>query len=224
MKVLVDVQALQSPLSRERGIGRYARGLIQALHDSRPVWDIVTVENASLPSPAGLNNFHPCAFKPALARGPDTVLANARLYGDWLAAQRPDVILLLHTQDEQVLLPEFSGPHPRIACILYDVIPLLFADHYLRDAKTRKQYAAGFRALCRCDDIMAISRTSADDFRRIVPECADRVTVIGSGVAAYFSPGPADTGPASGGFPIRDDFLLYVGGFDFRKNWKVALE
>jgi glycosyltransferase involved in cell wall biosynthesis len=224
MKVLVDVQALQSPVSKERGIGRYAHGLVQALCDCRPAWDIVTVESAWLPRAGGLSNYRRGVFKLPLVRAPDTALVNSRLYGDWLATQKPDVILLLHTQDEQVLLPEFSRPHPRVVGILYDVIPLLFADHYLRDARTRKQYAAGFRALCRCDDIMAISGASGDDFRRIAPERAGRVTVIGGGVAAYFSQRSTDQEPAPRHFAIREGFLLYVGGFDFRKNWRVALE
>jgi glycosyltransferase involved in cell wall biosynthesis len=223
MKVLIDVQALQSPLSRERGIGRYARGLVQALRTSRPAWNIATVANDALPGLVGLNDFH-FLFKPPLPTAPEMSEVNARFYGDWLIAQKPDVVLFLHTQDEHVLLPRFAGPHPRMAGVLYDVIPLLFADQYLRNRKTRDQYAHGFRALCACDDIMAISRASADDFRRVAPDCGNRLTVIGGAVDPYFSPESTDQEPAPGHLPVRGDFMLYVGGFDFRKNWKTALE
>jgi glycosyltransferase involved in cell wall biosynthesis len=224
MKVLIDVQALQSPLSSGRGIGRYARGLLQALHAFRPAWDIAAIANDSLPAIRDLHNSRYSFFKPPLPRGPDTIDVNARFYGDWLIAQKPDVVLLLHTQDEHVLLPRFAGPHPRMAGILYDVIPLLFADQYLRNGRTRNQYANGFRTLCACDEILAISRTSADDLRRIAPDCADRTTVIGGGVDQFFSPGSSEEESARKRLPIRDDFLLYVGGFDFRKNWMIALE
>jgi glycosyltransferase involved in cell wall biosynthesis len=224
MKVLIDVQALQSPLSRERGIGRYACGLLQALRDCRPAWEITAVANDSLPPFGGLNNCRNCLFKPPLPCTPDTKEVNTRFYGDWLTGQSPDVVILLHTQDEYLLLPRFDGPHPRIACVLYDVIPLLFANQYLRNKRVRSGYADGFRALLGCHDIMAISRSSANDFQRIAPECGNRLTVIGGGVDPYFSPGPAGEESAPNRLPIGENFLLYVGGFDFRKNWQTAME
>jgi glycosyltransferase involved in cell wall biosynthesis len=223
MKVLIDVQALQSPLSSGRGIGRYARGLIRALCESRPDWDIVAVEHDALPRLGPFNELRHCLFKDPLARAQETNELNARFYGDWLTAQKPDVCVLLHTQDKHVLLPRFTDPHPRMAGVLYDVIPLLFADQYLRDGGVRNQYAEGFRTLCACQDILAISDASADDFRRIAPDCGDRLTVIGGAVDQYFSPG-SDDEAAPEHLPLCGDFLLYVGGFDFRKNWKIALE
>ena len=86
MKVLIDVQALQSPLSAERGIGRYARGLVRALRNCRPAWNITLIENDCLECPRGVNDFRRSTFKPPLALASDTTEVNARFYGDWLAA------------------------------------------------------------------------------------------------------------------------------------------
>src|SRR5262249_1559621 len=140
MKILIDVQALQSPLSCGRGIGRYARGLLHAMRASRPAWHIATVQHDALPRLTDLSEFDHSVFRPPLPLAPRPNELNARVYGDWLTAQKSDVVLLLHTQDEHILLPQFTGPHPRMAGILYDVIPLLFAEQYLRNGRVRKQY------------------------------------------------------------------------------------
>ncbi|HMF14348.1 MAG TPA: hypothetical protein VKE94_18655, partial [Gemmataceae bacterium] len=48
MRLFIDGQAMQSPDTRNRGIGRYSRNLVAALAAARPGWHIELVQSTHL--------------------------------------------------------------------------------------------------------------------------------------------------------------------------------
>jgi glycosyltransferase involved in cell wall biosynthesis len=106
---------------------------------------------------------------------------------------------------------------------LYDLIPLIFADHYLRDQRFRVSYDTRLELIRQADQILAISQATAVDAIERLNVPAERVHVIHAGVSdrfarMYTSPHAAWRDLARHFVAIRPGFLLYVGGFDFRKN------
>src|SRR5947209_6026471 len=117
MHLVIDAQALQSPASRGRGIGRYAANLISALAASRPGWHIELVENGHL-AHVPRTGLPVHRFEPPLSDAESHRDTNERYYADWLSARAPDAILLTTCFDRHVLLPHFTRPRPRLFSLL----------------------------------------------------------------------------------------------------------
>src|SRR5713226_2880693 len=124
MDLLIDGQALQTPSSAHRGIGRYARNLLRALGIACPTWKITVVQNSRLPAidPGQIAGLSIISFDPPLRMEKANATANELFYGDWLCAQHPDGILLPSIFEREGILPSFIGPRPKLACVLYDLI------------------------------------------------------------------------------------------------------
>jgi glycosyltransferase involved in cell wall biosynthesis len=231
MDLLIDVQALQSPTTRQRGIDRYARNLIAALGQVRPAWRIELVQTAHWPGidAARLTDLPLCRFHPPLEFALDHREANECYYADWLTARRPDAILLTNIFDDQVIVPRFMGARPSVFAVLYDIIPLIFHDHYLITRAERANYGDRLRCLLAADGVLAISKATAADLRSVVGEPLPKLTVLGGASDPAFA-SPPDVECEHAPEQLREElglakeFILYVGGFDWRKNLKGAME
>ena len=114
MDLLIDGQALQTPDSRHRGVGRYGRNLLAALAAARPRWKMAVVQNEQLEPIAGnLGGLPVLPLRPPLTPEPSHAEANARYYADWLCAWAPRRILLLNCFEWKAIKPTFVGPRPR---------------------------------------------------------------------------------------------------------------
>jgi glycosyltransferase involved in cell wall biosynthesis len=112
---------------------------------------------------------------------------------------------------------------------LYDLIPLIFSDHYLNDPVMRTRYQARAELVRRADHVLAISQTTAQDATEHLEISPDRITVITAGATEKFAkmyrtPADAWSVLASRLTTIRPGFILYVAGFEFRKNLKRVME
>ena len=93
---------------------------------------------------------------------------------------------LHRTLDE--LWPAWArGSHVCTVVTLYDLIPLVFPDHYLRDAVIRTRYETRAELVRRADRVLAISQTTADDAAERLGIEADRISVIGAGATEKFA-------------------------------------
>ncbi|HEY7312548.1 MAG TPA: glycosyltransferase family 1 protein [Gemmataceae bacterium] len=231
MHLLIDGQALQTSSSRLRGIGRYSSNLLRALAVARPDWRIEVVQNRALPPVpdddlAGLPVLN---FPPPLPAANEHREANERYYADWLTARGSDGVLVLsHCEGWEAVVPWFCGPRPHVFGIAYDLIPLLYPEHYLTDYGTSNWYAHRFRHLLRCDALLAISEATARDVRTLGGEQAPPVVNIAGAVDPLFAPlSPEEMAacaePVRQRHGLKREFLLYVGALDYRKNVRGAI-
>ncbi len=231
MNLFVDIQALQSPRTRRRGIDRYARNLITALVVARPSWRIalVTSEHLEPADPAGLPDLPHYAFRPPLPIRREHVEANERCFADWLTGLAPDAVLIASFFDDQVLVPRFTGARPTISAVLYDLIPLLFPQEYLCTPDDLAVYASRFRRLMHTDALLCISEATARDLRMLAPGHTAKLFAIGGAPDPCFQPCSATEleryrSQFRAQWGLSREFFLYVGGFDFRKNLHGTLE
>jgi glycosyltransferase involved in cell wall biosynthesis len=106
---------------------------------------------------------------------------------------------------------------------LYDLIPLIFPDEYLRTPGMRAFYSARVEMIRHVDGILALSQHTARDAVEYLHVSPDRVHVINAGTnenfAAMYPTATAVWEHMSRHLAdVRPGFLLYVGGADFRKN------
>jgi glycosyltransferase involved in cell wall biosynthesis len=230
MFLLIDGQALQTPTSRHRGIGRYTSNLIRALVRARPHWRIEVVCNSNYKAiPLDWVGGAPLLeFRPPLPLTEESKTANARYYADWLAAHAPDAILLPSCFETDGVVPWFDRRRPPVFVVMYDLIPLVFADHYLTDRGAVSCYAHHFRLALNSDGLLAISEATARDVRLLArPDCPPVVNMAGAPDPA-FAPLPDDELAAALGrvrqrVRLDREFILFVGGEDFRKNMGNAV-
>jgi glycosyltransferase involved in cell wall biosynthesis len=231
MHLLIDGQALQTPTSRHRGIGRYSSNLLRALAAARPDWRIEIVQNSALPpiAPSDRAGLPILSFSPPAHRVRELCELNERYYADWLTARGPDGVLLLsHCEGWEAVVPSFCGARPRVFGIAYDLIPLVFPEHYLTDFPTAHWYAHRFRQFLRSDALLAISEATAQDVRALSGGATPQVVNIAGAVDPLFSPlSPNELAARAERlrqrFALHRDFILYVGAPDYRKNLHGAI-
>lgn len=232
MFLLIDAQALQTQNSRNRGVGRYARALICQIHSMYPDWQIELVENTHLPAIIAevRSQFSIRRFTPPLASGyqfPANRELNELYYADWLCSQAADVCLFCNVFEHEAVVPCFTEVRPpKTAAILYDLIPLLFDQEYLCRPDDAALYAHRFRQLCQMDLLLAISQSTRKDFLDLEIINAPQVVNIRGATSGDFTLPSADEDARRKlrRLDLQEDFILYVGGCDYRKNMRGAIE
>ncbi len=145
----------------------------------------------------------------------------------------------------QALFPsELAAHRPRLGAIMYDLIPWLFPEVYLRDAEAAHTYLRLIPVLPHLDKVFTISESVRRDVIAIANLDPRRVVTIYGGfdeerwpvdpTDVDSDPTVVDPGGQSGtygshpslliendegeSFAVPTPFWLYVGGDDFRKN------
>ena len=212
MAVYVDVQGVQSKDHGERGIARYILETSKSLTVDHPgVVDAFTV-NPYLAVPFSL--------EPLLAAGrlhPQPAIRP--LPGDVLHVASP---FEMHVPMRQLWPSAFRHSGVRLAVTLYDLIPLLQRELYLADRQTALTYESRLQLVRSADLLLCISESTAQDAVSHLGIAEDRIRVVHAGVQPAFSPArdrAATTSAAREAVPgLRDEFVLYTGGLDLRKN------
>jgi glycosyltransferase involved in cell wall biosynthesis len=217
--ICLDAQGAQSPHHHDRGIARYIAEHVRALHRAQPEALHSVLLNPMLPLTGNMS----------------WLLGSGRLgwaTEDRRVAQRPEHLPaiyhvmspfeLQHTLDE--LWPAWARRSDvRTVVTLYDIIPLVFPDHYLRDPVIRTRYQTRAELVRRADHVLAISQTTADDAIERLGIRPERVSVVNAGATEKFAnmhDSPKAAWDVLGRClnSIRPGFVLYVAGFEFRKN------
>lgn len=230
----VNVDALISPHSYGRGIGRYVSGLLKNLLRSDKVNRYVffaSGEAHSAASDAALRDLEKL-LGAAEARilpqftgldvGARTVMREQSLRG--LAA---DVVLetspFLGVLGYPPLAHDLRGTPT--ATILYDLIPYALPDLYLTEPTSYATYSEHLLSLHRADAVLCISEWTANDAVGLLGLDTGRVRTISSGLDALFAPRQnIDTRTDLTPLGVTRDFVLYVGGDDPRKNISGLVE
>jgi len=107
---------------------------------------------------------------------------------------------------------------------VYDVIPLLFPDHYLnrKHLDWRIYYAAMRRAdrWNKCTHIIAISEAAKATISEHLGVPDEKITVVYTGIdhRLFRTAAPDTIARVRKNFALERPFFLYLGGYDYRKN------
>ena len=215
MSVLFDIQGVQSRAHGERGIARYLIELATALEDARP--DLVShfLVNRDLPVPVAVKR-----------------LGHGKVeFAESVHPERRGIFHIGSPVELEVSIDRLWPPamrRQRYAVTVYDLIPLLFPDIYLRDPWQRRRYQVRLELMRRADRVLAISKTTASDVIERLGVAPERVVVVGAGVSDRFRRAPSRAAAQEEAMRemqwLEPDYLLYTGGIEPRKNIDRLLE
>jgi len=228
-RIAIDIQALQTDDSKDRGRGQYLSHLVPKVLEIDKRNDYVLVVNANLPLPEvtawpphRLLRFHGPMGRDKFS---ETLALLALLYN------RVDIFHIGSPLEEgSAIIPQFGKLRPRhVVCTLYDLIPYIFHEHYLAEnAPFESIYGYRLANIRRADRIFAISehtRKDAIQYLRLAPK---KVITVGTGVDPFFRAFSVDRERWKRAlrekFGIDGKFLFYTGGSDWRKNITGLIE
>lgn len=242
MKIIADLQACQSIPHRDRGIGRYARTLASNMQQLLGAQSCMLGLNSAIPGtiepvraalPPETRIFtweglrHIEAINPAKRGSRDA--ANL-LREEAFRAHAPAMVhvgsLFEGYFDDVVVDIPVSAAAP-VAVTLYDLIPLIHQDVYLKDDAFRAWYLSRTQLLKRADLILAISESTKREAIEYLGIPEHRVVSISSAADPMFQRleiGAEARDALLHRYALDGRFLLYTGGIDPRKNIDRLIE
>ena len=239
MRIVLDMQGAQTE-SRFRGIGRYTLALAQAIARNRGEHEVILALNSLFP-----DTIEPirAAFDGLLpqenilvwyAPGPVGVCVPGNTWRReaaelireaFLASLKPDVVhisSLFEGYDDAVTsIGRFDQTTP-VSVSLYDLIPLLNPDHYLKpNPDYEHYYLSKVGDLRRASLLLAISESSRQEGLAHLGVQEENVVNISSAADAHFRPVSVSEEQAQAlqcKFGLSRPFVLYTGAADERKN------
>lgn len=230
MRIGIDMLGNQSS-SRNRGIGRYTRNLVSQLLTRHARHEYFLYCYEGLP---GVEDSWP--GKPQFRTiGCDSADADLRDCANRIAAENPDRLdVLLQTTPLECfrghIPPAKSFSAPKLAAILYDLIPMLFQDLYLADPQYSRRYFQAVRHLRQYDLLLAISDASRLDGLRVLQLSSDQVATIGAASDGEFffpdrsQPVPDEARATLERLGVGDSFVYCLSGLDGRKNIRGLMQ
>lgn len=246
MRIVIDMQGAQTE-SRFRGIGRYTMSFAKAVVRNRGEHEILLALSGLFPDTiepirAAFEDLLPQEnirvwYAPGSVREQDPDNASRREVAElvreaFLASLRPDVIHVCslfegYVDDAVVSIGRFDTKTP-VSVILYDLIPLLNPETYLRSNPQFESYYLRKVSYLR----LASKLLSISDFTRHeglahldIPE--EKAVTIYAATESYFQQQNLDEGEATdikNKFGICRPFILCTGGSDERKNLPRLIE
>jgi len=232
VRIGIDMLPVQAE-SRLRGIGRYSLDLATHLLALDPTVEFILYAHEGLPDsqiPSAPN-----ATRVMLRREPASGERELADVLDRLARENPDeldTLLLLSPFDQQ---PGYGPPakplhRPRMAAVIYDLIPFVFQEHYLADEGHSARFYRHLERLRSYDALLAISEATRADCQRLLGARPGQVVNISGAVdPTQFGPGsagprPADSSGILNGLGITEPYVFCLSGIDERKNWRGLID
>lgn len=241
---VLDLQACQC-VSRHRGIGRYslsfARAVLEAAQDHRvsiflngrfpdaaqhiaaDLGSLVPPDRILVWTPEG-----PTAECDAANRGRREATEQAR--ERYLANLRPDLVHVASVfegfPDDAITSIGAIPESPPAAVTLYDLIPLVYQEHYLQHqgrvhTALTDYYFRKLDYVRRARLVLAISEATRREAIDLLDLPPDRVVTISTAADAMFRPlarASIDVAGLQARLSLESDFVMYTGGPDQRKN------
>lgn len=240
MRIVIDMQGAQTE-SRFRGIGRYTMSVAQAVVRNRGEHEIILALSGLFPdaiepirvafddllpqeniriwyAPGPVREEHP---------GNESRREVAELVREaFLASLQPDVVLVAslfegYMDDAATSIGVLASSAPT-AVILYDLIPLLNPDAYLKPNLVYARYYQRKIDNLKCANLwLAISESAAAEGCQALGLDGDSVINISTACDAIFGPLKITETERQGlfeRFNIAQPFVFYTGGVDARKN------
>jgi len=241
MRIVIDLQGAQTT-SRFRGIGRYTISFVKALIRNADNHELILVLNGNLDdsfinSSDGLSKFFGgLNIKYFCVNGPVEEMEQANAWRTraseylreyFIASLKPDVVLLTSLfegyKEPAVTSVKAIYENLNTAVIHYDLIPYLHPEEYLLEDRMHQWYQRKIDCLRNADLLLAISGHSRNEAVEMLAIKDKQIINISTAADQFFEKievAEDHKREILKKFKIQKQFILYMGGFDHRKNLK----
>lgn len=244
MRILIDLQACQSPGGRIRGVGRYCLSLATAMARACRGHEVWIAVNGVMPASAGNIRDHFANILPServvswqsltptaaidVANKSRNLVAE-RLREDFFGRFGADVVLTMSMVDgygDAVVTSVRTESSALQVAIVFDLIPLLMPDIYLADERISEWYMRKLEHLRRCDLLLGISEYTCREAYELLGVQESSIVNVSAAVGSEFRPVESQFDATSVGrkYGIVKPFVMYAGGYDHRKNLVRLIE
>ncbi len=240
MRIVIDLQGAQSE-SRFRGIGRYSLSLTQAILRNKGEHEIIVALNGMFtetvePIRVALDGlieqqdirvwFAPGPVKGNVESNQERSRIAELMRENFLAGLQPDVVLITSLfdgfGDDTVTSIGLLPAAQQTVTVLYDLIPLVQSDVYLTPNPVYERfYRNKIAHLRQSDSWLTISESSLREAVEQLQLDPARITNISGACDPVFTTthvSEAAHASLKQRFGLREQFVLYSGGADARKN------
>jgi len=214
MRVLVSGWFLQYPMT---GTGQYAEEILRHLPRARPGWTIgvAVPEGWAGPLPEGVE-----PVRVPLPRLPPDF---RKLWFEQVALPRAAARWRADRLFVPYWAPPLRAPAPVVVTV-HDLIPLRFPE-YRASLGARLYTALVTAATPGAAHLLTDSEASRQDLLQRLQLPPERVTAVPLGVSERFTPrpNPVEDARARNRYDLPPAYVLYLGGFDRRKNIETLL-
>jgi glycosyltransferase involved in cell wall biosynthesis len=238
MRIVIDLQGAQGE-SRFRGIGRYVLAFAEAVCRNSSDHEVFLALNGSLPERIDairkrftqlLPADHIRVWQPPQTKSKFDLNGNRgrqaaeTIYEGFLLSFNADVIHIgsLFEGFETVTSIGKLQSKALLSITLYDLIPLLNPEKYLTpNPLFEAYYARKIDSLKKASALLAISKYAQEECAEHIPALKNQIFNVSTGVDANFRFEPCaeeDAFEILNRLGIAQDFILYTGGADDRKN------
>lgn len=244
MRIIIDLQGLQSNSSGERGVGRYTENIVRELLRINKQHEILLAINAGLPYSIDSIRFK---FREFVSDSDYIIWHNylgleSRIDGVYdeniffaegvirevfLDSWRPNVIFSTNLQEGLHELGAVTSVKSILSdsifvSTLHDVVPLHYKDEMLADPYTSKWYYSKLEIAKKSDYLITVSGSSKSDIIKFLEVDEERLVVVENGYdSLQFDSQPVSSEHAESvrrKYDLPNKFLLYIGGADKHKN------
>jgi glycosyltransferase involved in cell wall biosynthesis len=219
LPVALDATPIDTP-HRLRGIGRYVQGLLEGLRELQAAGEVDVPINLVRVAGAAPSEFPEISLARRYTRRPrDMYFENVVRMRGWLRG-RAAVYHGTSMEGIALGLPWIATCH--------DLIPLLLRGEYLKALDLRERllwHSYAYFLRTRAAHVIADSRYVGDLLVTRFGVSASKVSVAHPGLDAFWSEACSDADAGERLLRLRaTPFVLFVGGFDSRKNFGAALQ
>ena len=179
-RIVIDLQVAQSPDSGHRGLGRYAVEMTRAMLRAGAPIDAIAV-NPVLPQRVLPDDLIASGL---IVANSSELFDRARVGGHSVAYH------VMSPMEEptsiEVAMPRVTARADAQVMVVYDLIPFLFDDPYLRQVDRRESHIARLRRVKTADLLLAISERTRLDFIEHLGVDPARIVNIGTGASDLF--------------------------------------
>jgi len=245
MRIVIDIQGLQSPGSRSRGIGRYTKSFVKSFIRNSPDFEYILFANSTLIDSrddfkdelceASLNvNYVNWYAPPTFDLDKNSTDSNYKvivaLKTYSLCNLSPDLVIITSFFEGYgsncVIDFDKSFTLPPIVSIFYDLIPLLNSDLYLKtNPHFRDFYLNRIKSINKLDGLLCISKSAALEAQNYLNIDNQSIYEISSACdKSIFNTSEKLLSSSEIDFDYLSEFILYTGAGEPRKNIRNLIE
>ena len=218
-KVCLDIRPAQTG-AKHTGIGVYASELaraIQGLEHGLDIWYLV-LANYPLPD----FNLPPdrliCVWRPSKPE-------RWHVAFDWFFLQKLLVNKGINLFHSLTLGTVYPANNLRVISTVHDLIPTLFPEDYVTSLDGKWLYQLKLRSICASNGLIAISEATKQDVLKHYHVSADKISVAYLAASSIYIPaGLTVQNEFRERLRVPDSYILYLGGYSFRKNVPVLIQ